>query len=281
MTNFAIYPIVPSLQKYIKLYCSMQNESYENTQAYMVAQPMSCLLFNFGTNSEVFTCRYQNSSDNQKSFEFKRNKGFLGGLHNTPIMTEFANRSKVICLVLTPLGVQLLLNDDAKHILNNGFSLEDLDLYKNFEPLMEQLANTEDLIMACQLVEKVLLDYFQGIETPFSIKDMSPITDYIWRHSGNVKVKDLEEKFRISRRWIEKQFAAQIGLSPKEYARLIRFHALLKIVSTNPTAKCLNIGDSLGYYDQSHLTRDFKEFAAQTPAEFFKETPSIFNNVFN
>ncbi len=105
---------------------------------------------------------------------------------------------------------------------------------------------------------------------PFSIKDMTPVIEYIFRRSGVVQVKDLMDKFHISRRWLEKQFAEQVGISPKEFARITRFNALLTRVKTTPSVSWTEIIEKFGYYDQSHLNRDFHEFTGQSPTEYFK-----------
>ena len=105
---------------------------------------------------------------------------------------------------------------------------------------------------------------------PFSIKDMTPVIEYIFRRSGVVQVKNLMDKFHISRRWLEKQFAEQVGISPKEFARITRFNALLTSVGMTPSVSWAEIIEKFGYYDQSHLNRDFHEFTGQSPTEYFK-----------
>lgn len=105
---------------------------------------------------------------------------------------------------------------------------------------------------------------------PFSIKDMTPVLEYIFRQKGIVQIKQLTDKFHISRRWLEKQFAEQVGISPKEFARITRFNALLTSVEMTPSVSWSEIIEKFGYYDQSHLNRDFHEFTGQSPTEYFK-----------
>ncbi len=108
---------------------------------------------------------------------------------------------------------------------------------------------------------------------PFSIKDMTPVIEYIFRRNGVVKVKNLTDKFHISRRWLEKQFAEQVGLSPKEFTRITRFNALLTSVETTPSVSWSELIEKYGYYDQSHLNRDFHEFTGLSPTQYFKAYP--------
>lgn len=115
---------------------------------------------------------------------------------------------------------------------------------------------------------------------PFSIKDMAPVIEYIFRQNGVVRVKHLMDKFHISRRWLEKQFAEQVGISPKEFARITRFNALLTRVEMTPSVPWSEMIDKFGYYDQSHLNRDFQEFTGQSPTQYLKNSPSILNTSF-
>lgn len=107
---------------------------------------------------------------------------------------------------------------------------------------------------------------------PFSIKDMTPVIDYIFKLNGVVQIKQLTEKFHISQRWLEKQFEEQVGLSPKEFTRVIRFKALVTCVMSTPSVSWTELIDNFGYYDQSHLNRDFHEFTGHSPTEYFKDS---------
>ena len=107
---------------------------------------------------------------------------------------------------------------------------------------------------------------------PFSIKDVTPVIEYIFRQNGVVRVKHLMDKFHISRRWLEKQFAEQVGISPKEFARIARFNALLTSIKMTPSVSWAEMIDNFGYYDQSHLNRDFHEFTGLSPTQYFKAT---------
>ena len=133
-------------------------------------------------------------------------------------------------------------------------------------------------VKAQQLVESYLLHHAHHLNKPFSVKDMSPVADYIERQNGVVTIQQLEDKFHISRRWLEKQFAAQIGMSPKDFVRITRFNALLAHLMTIsarfqdvPCVCWCEMIDKFGYYDQSHLIHDFHDFTGQSPTQFFKD----------
>ena len=61
-----------------------------------------------------------------------------------------------------------------------------------------------------------------------------------------------------SRRHVTERFRRQLGVSPKAYARLLRFEHASSLLSDPPAGRTLaDVAMEAGYYDQSHLTRDF------------------------
>ena len=69
-----------------------------------------------------------------------------------------------------------------------------------------------------------------------------------------------------SRRHVTERFRRQLGVSPKAYARLLRFEHASALLNEKPRGRTLaDVAMEAGYYDQSHLTRDFVALAGMTP----------------
>ena len=90
-----------------------------------------------------------------------------------------------------------------------------------------------------------------------------------------VGVATLAEELGWSRRHLSVRFRREFGLPPRTVARLLRFDrayaSLGRTVLTAPSAVPDDTGWAeraarWGYYDQSHLIREFREFAGVTPA---------------
>ncbi|WP_157032451.1 helix-turn-helix domain-containing protein, partial [Kitasatospora cheerisanensis] len=66
-----------------------------------------------------------------------------------------------------------------------------------------------------------------------------------------------------SRKRLWSRFSAQLGLPPKQAARLIRFdHAAHRLAAGHRPAQ---VAAESGYTDQSHLNRETADFAGLTP----------------
>ncbi|WP_018785158.1 helix-turn-helix domain-containing protein [Micromonospora sp. CNB394] len=100
-----------------------------------------------------------------------------------------------------------------------------------------------------------------------------------WRRldgsGGAVGVATLAGELGWSRRHLSVRFRREFGLPPKTVARLLRFErAYASLGRTLLTAGAAGPDDAgwaeravrWGYYDQSHLIREFHEFAGATPA---------------
>ncbi|MEV6556552.1 helix-turn-helix domain-containing protein [Nocardia sp. NPDC051756] len=68
-----------------------------------------------------------------------------------------------------------------------------------------------------------------------------------------------------SERHFRRRFAEQVGLPPKDYGSLLRFSAALTALTRDPRRDMCRLAGDFGYYDQSHLIRDFRRFAGAPP----------------
>ncbi len=85
---------------------------------------------------------------------------------------------------------------------------------------------------------------------------------------GAVDIASLVAAGGSSHRHFIALFRDQVGLTPKRFARLARFEALLTALRAGPTSRpaWAELAAALGYADQSHLNRDVRRFAGVTPS---------------
>jgi transcriptional regulator GlxA family with amidase domain len=76
-----------------------------------------------------------------------------------------------------------------------------------------------------------------------------------------------------SRRVVTARFRHQVGVSPKSYARVLRFSRAVALMKGGDSRRPLaEVAVECGYYDQSHFTRDFTAMAGCSPAVYRSET---------
>lgn len=94
--------------------------------------------------------------------------------------------------------------------------------------------------------------------------------------NGAVRVETLAAALGVSRQYLAAQFRDHVGLSPKLFARICRFRsaraAALAAAPTTvgartpaPSHDWATLALDSGYFDQSHLIRDFQDFTGTSP----------------
>lgn len=117
-----------------------------------------------------------------------------------------------------------------------------------------------------------LIDSMLAARYPDDLRT-APEVDWAWRRiiasRGRFRVEDLAAEVGWSRQRLWSRFGAQIGLTPKRAARLVRFdHAVHRLVQGIPPAR---VAADSGYADQSHLHREVREFTGAPPTSAVSE----------
>lgn len=85
---------------------------------------------------------------------------------------------------------------------------------------------------------------------------------------GDVRLERLAREAGYSLRSIDRFFRAAFGVSPKFYARIIRFQRALTTLARQPEANLPNLALACGYYDQPHFAKEFSAFAGEAPGRY-------------
>jgi AraC-like DNA-binding protein len=88
--------------------------------------------------------------------------------------------------------------------------------------------------------------------------------------SGRRSAADIARRVGWSSRHLGERFRAEIGLTPKEASRVVRFHATRRILAGRARAgRALDLAGLAadgGCYDQSHMTREWRSLSGLPPS---------------
>jgi AraC-like DNA-binding protein len=87
---------------------------------------------------------------------------------------------------------------------------------------------------------------------------------------GQIALPALSRHTGFSREHLIRRFREQVGLTPKAYGNIVRFNRALELARA-PAPSWAEIAQACGYYDQSHLVRDFQRFAGRAPATLLRD----------
>jgi AraC-like DNA-binding protein len=65
----------------------------------------------------------------------------------------------------------------------------------------------------------------------------------------------------LGRRQLERRCQAVLGVAPKQYQRIVRFHRALAMAVAGGPSPMAGVAVDAGFYDQSHLARDARQLA--------------------
>jgi AraC-like DNA-binding protein len=130
------------------------------------------------------------------------------------------------------------------------------------ESLRDALAATSDLARRLEILEAALLQRLPRI------RGVDPAIVQATVLLGRRPVGDVAAGFDWSHRHFIARFSQAVGLSPKRYARLLRFGRVLLRLERPPAEGLAEIAQEAGYADQAHFNRDFRGFAGISPGEY-------------
>ena len=95
------------------------------------------------------------------------------------------------------------------------------------------------------------------------------------RGSTPTNIRDVCEHIGLSRRWFIELFKTEVGLTPKLFNRVQRFHRVLERVRQTTEPDWSRLALDYGFFDQSHLIRDFVGFSGFSPAAFARHRHAL------
>lgn len=195
------------------------------------------------------------------------------GMHDRGSTVTSSGRMRSVQLQLDPLVARRVLGVPLHELRNTAVPLDTL-IGPSARYLAEQLAESARWEESFRLVAGFLRDR----DAPRSPDPaVTAAVHRLRREHGTVPVADLVAESGWSRRHFGRRFADEVGLPASAYAGLMRFSAVLTGLTQRPAAVA-GIAARFGYFDQSHLIRDFQRFAGTSPGRLLRETVAHSSN---
>jgi AraC-like DNA-binding protein len=83
-------------------------------------------------------------------------------------------------------------------------------------------------------------------------------------------VRGVAQRVGLSQRRFIQVFTEQVGLTPKTFSRVLRFQKVRMLASRTAKPDWLNVALDCAYFDQSHMIRDFLQFAGMKPSDYLR-----------
>jgi len=137
-----------------------------------------------------------------------------------------------------------------------------LSLFQGGSLLLEQLCGAQGLTQQIALIS----DFLAGRWRVHPL--LEPMLELVSDRKGNLRSGELEKETGYSSGYIRRIFRDNLGLSPKSFARHIRFQNVIKRLNSDAYDSFADLAADAGYYDQSHLTGEFRAFSSVSPGQY-------------
>ncbi|KAA6337510.1 hypothetical protein EZS27_014407 [termite gut metagenome] len=92
--------------------------------------------------------------------------------------------------------------------------------------------------------------------------------DLIRQTKGILPLTAVAEQACLCQRHFERVFKSTVGISPKAFSKITKFNYTRYYLKTHPSESLYSAAVDCGYYDHTHLIKDFKTLAGDVPANF-------------
>jgi AraC-like DNA-binding protein len=197
---------------------------------------------------------------------------FLYGQTLAPVSLDVEGPFKFIVFQLYPFASKYLLGVNPKALNDECYDLLKLD-HIDVEAYRSQLISADNLDQQVKIISELMLQLIRSNKVTENDKIQQAIA-IILNHNGQIKIQELIDQLFMTERTFERNFLSQVGLTPKQFAKIIQFQRSLHKLTEVNFNKLVEVGFDSGFTDQSHFIRAFKKYTGQTPSYFLDRISS-------
>jgi AraC-like DNA-binding protein len=214
------------------------------------------LIINFGAPFHLFAPGSHRRAADVRSF--------ITGAYDTYQIVESRGPSSGVQVNLTLLGIRLLVGRPIEDMTNQAFAPE--DVFGAFAgELTDRLYEAPSWDARFECLDGALVARMR------TARDVPPAVRCAWQRivgaAGRIRMDTIVREVGWSQRHFITQFRHEFGVSPKVFARMLRFGQVVRALRDTPRADLATLALDAGYYDQAHLHRDTRAFAGTTPGD--------------
>ncbi|HEY0818112.1 MAG TPA: DUF6597 domain-containing transcriptional factor [Rhizobacter sp.] len=185
----------------------------------------------------------------------------VSGAFTRSFVVDAREHACMVGVHFKPGGARAFLGPRADALANRHIDLGSLWSPVAADRLRDALASTPGVARRFALLERTLRQQFipSLARRPFAHALLS---------RPGASVAALAQGVGRSHRHFIDRFSAEVGMTPKLFQRIQRFQRAFTLAANPQAPGWAPLALDCGYADQSHLIRDFAEFAGMTPSDY-------------
>ncbi len=258
---YKIFKPAPRLRPFVESYTLFEDDGVmKNVELAVVPSGTPEITIHFGDGVESYL-----------NYPGTVRTGYLYGPHTRPGFFKSTGSIKCLCINFKPLGLNKIMGMPQIETRNCTVDLE-LLFGRQGKNLIERVCLSQSHVKTVELVNHFLTKQVSGRK--IKIRNITGPLRYIKKTNGTAKIRDICRDLKINIKTLERIFKKLLGLTPKEYANIIRLNHAYDFSVNYPDMKIQDIISHCGYYDQAHLVNDVRRYTRLTPQKLFLNSTS-------
>jgi AraC-like DNA-binding protein len=172
-------------------------------------------------------------------------------------------------IVFKPTAIATLFDYSLKEVVDKRIPLEMVIGDAVSALLFDRLKNESQPEYRLALLHSFLLEAMDGHEKRMNVADLA--SDVILKTNGTIAIEELLDQLCVSRRYLERKFTEKVGLTPKQYCRVVRMAHISNIVAHHEEIDWQDLVYKGGFHDQNHFIKDFKALNTLSPTKYHQD----------
>jgi AraC-like DNA-binding protein len=185
----------------------------------------------------------------------------IGAKTHSRIQLESRGRVDNFAIFFQPTGLQRLFSLPGNLIVDEHYEASTV-LGATMRSLHLQLAEAESFSKRVEIVNSYFIQRIPRVIGPCMVD--AAVREIVCRQ-GCIRIPEVARHTGIGLRQFERRFVHDLGISPKLYARIVRFEGAMQKRALFPSLNWTEIAHQLEYHDQMHMVHDFRSLSGESP----------------
>jgi AraC-like DNA-binding protein len=190
---------------------------------------------------------------------------FVAGIFDSFVIVESSGDSCCIQVNFTPIGARLFFQLPLSELSNRTLGLDELYGDQSAR-VVEALAETGDWDRRFDLLEALIVRRIGAAKPPRG--EIVRAWRLMQETGGTLEIGGLADDVGWSHKHLIAQCRDHLGAPPKLLGRVLRLQRAIKLIGHSNQPRWVELALDCGYFDQSHLIREFGQLAGCTPEEY-------------
>ncbi len=174
-------------------------------------------------------------------------------------------------------GLSELLGIPMHEFTDTAINLEDI-FPQESETLLSKIRDKKGMPHYAKVLDEFFLENGRFTTNNQLTKCSAAVNSVLHNSASNVTA--LSHYLNISDRQLRNVFNEHVGISPKNLLSISRFRKLYYQLQYSPAKPLDELAFDMGYFDLSHMVKEFKKFTGAKPTSLLKEEQKRHDNYF-